>query len=56
MFLPNDEYNTGCFMFYITSKLQAKICIEEYKLHDYFQRSVDTSKFQIIRHMMSTIL
>ena len=35
IFLPNKEYNTGCFMFYITPKLQDKICIEEYKLHDY---------------------
>ena len=42
-------------MFYISPKLQAKICIEEYKLHGYIPQSVCTSKFQIIRHMLSTI-
>ena len=55
IFLPNKEYNTGCFMFYITPKLKDKMCIEQYKLHDYLPQSVDTSKFQGIRHMMSTI-
>ena len=55
IFLPNKEYNTGCFMFYITPKLKDKMCIEQYKLHDYLPQSVDTSKFQVIRHMMSTI-
>ena len=27
IFLPNNEYNTRCFMFYITPKLRDKICI-----------------------------
>ena len=52
IFLPNNEYNTGCFMYYITPKLQLKICIEEYKLHDYLPQSVDTSTFQIASQSM----